>query len=368
MNYYLIILSILIVAYLENKYLKNLYISIVLILLIYYFRYDSGVDFASYYEVYNEIQTDLYYKFDAPFFYYLTLFFNREHISYRNYLFVISLIHFMPIIYIMHKKIDKRMRWLFVFLYLIIYELFFSNLSLLRQSIAISFVFLALNIKNKFIFNRILLIIVATLFHKSAIIFFIFLFFKPPKNIKKFLRIFLILIFIFIIFYSFSFEILGEIFDLIGLGKYKGYLYVSNFKWSFRQILKILVIFLYFPIIKIIILNYNKKNRKESFFLLLGLICNFMIILNFNIVHRCISYFYLFYLVYIPCLMKQNKKDGKLIITILCIFFIINHAKFYFSSYNYFMGNIKLKKVITYSDIEESLKEYHKLKNEMKRN
>lgn len=367
MNYYIIIFFILIIFFIENKYKVYNVLSFISLLIISYLRYNVGTDYFSYYQIYNTITT--YYKNNAPLFYYLMIFSKKLNFEYSTFLLINSGIYLLIIFYLIKKKVELQYQWVGMFFFLVIYENYFGSLSAIRQATAIALVTFSLCFDKNKVLIKLLLIIIATMFHKSAIIFIIFLFFKFPKKLILIKIIFILFFILFIFFNNEIFIILNKIFIILNLKNYSGYLKISNFNFTIRNILKF-----FYSIFYIIQLYYFNKiykkfliNRSYIFYIILGLMLNIFILTGFIILHRYIAYFYIFYIFVMPKIYKNSKKIFRvLIIIVFFINFIINHLKFIYGDNSKFMSNYTFILFKDNKQIEEDFLFYLEFNKKMK--
>lgn len=156
------------------KYLKLYFVLLatVMIALGTLRAYSVGADTSTYLEYFT---SDFYYKIEIGYIF-LSRMISMMGFSFRVMLFVVQSIVVLPILYIIYKS--TKMKWLSVFLYQGFY-LYVNSFNILRQSIAMSLVLVAAYIliemskgsKRNIMFLGTL--ILATLFHTSAIMFIV---------------------------------------------------------------------------------------------------------------------------------------------------------------------------------------------------
>lgn len=215
----------------------------------------------------------------------------------------------------------------------IVFVLLFYNMSLniVRQSIAIAFMIYSL----KYIFNNklaksIVFIFIASLFHKTALIFIIaIIIFKIQNLLKKFDLLIFILCMLLGIVFSFTFDYFLNFLVNIGIvpDQYLFYLeHYVNIKLNFQ------LIYILTDVILIIIylLNRKKMNKNDNkygyfyYFLIMDIL--FLLIgAKYDVINRIGLYFrlpaYIFYLTNLDLLIKDKNK--KIIFNYLVVFFCL---------------------------------------------
>ncbi len=267
----------------------------------------------------------------------MNIFFTHFSDSFNLFLFITSLFINASVCLFIFKNSKNVILSLLIFVLL---RLFFNEMNILRQYIAISIILHSVKyIKDRNLIKYSLYIILASTFHISAIIAFpiYFLYYKSiKKNTKIILYITCFILFIFLD------KIL--IYITAKLGYYSGY--VSTYYNSFELgniLLFIMSLFTYLFCKYIYIKNYNVVlNDKEYQFLLnISFVCmilNFFAI-RFSIISRLVEYYYIFIIIILPnfiSLIKNNKNRlGAYIFTLfisICYFTIIAYFRPYWNN------------------------------------
>lgn len=241
--------------------------------------------------------------------------------------FLMTVIIYKSLYDFLKKKSENLAMSCFIFLTL---RMFIGPMNTVRQWLAISFLFYGisqLEKKNKFKF--LLFVLLASTFHKTAIIFSVLLILPYFSN-KKFFKLFLFSFgFLLVFFGNKVFMILTSI-----LGLYKGYLnskYFINFNYLGVCLILIvnIIIFCLFEFYKkdYLINNKNKKIDIRYYICYCALIFELFINiigLNSTIMGRLSVYFEVFYLISIPHLCKVSiiKNKSYVLQFIIMILFV----------------------------------------------
>lgn len=232
----------------------------------------------------------------------------------------------------------SSIRWLSIFLFITM-GYFSSSMNVIRSFWALFFIILAFNyLKANRFYRFILLCIIASTFHKTAIIFLIV---WPLKNLKltkkKIFYLLLINIIMFLFFNDFLIIVL-KIFPQYQY--YVGSIYLNN-QIRLASVMNFLVSFVILIFGYIVAKSKNKKidrhylvciQNQDKFcnsqlflkLLILGTSIEF-ISFKFNLLNRVSDYFLIFSIVYLPNIIAEinNSKLKVLIIYITVILFFI---------------------------------------------
>lgn len=201
-----------------------------------------------------------------------------------------------------------------------------SSLNILRQYIALLIILLAYEyMRKKKIFVAIILILLASQFHATALIGFLLLLIPYIRFNYKIIFIFICVSIL--IQFSFGF-IINLVFTISP--KYHVYLNSAYFEGEIRlaSILNLLIIFIIF--IMGLILNYNTKPEKYSAEIKLGSVkhkkiisdnyamqylilfsaCITFISLKFNLIERLSEYFFVFSIIYLPNILSKIREKN----------------------------------------------------------
>lgn len=256
-------------------------------------------------------------------------------------LFFIQLLTIVPIYTAISKYREKYPVWIGMSIY---YLMFFnSTLNMMRQWIAMGFLLLSFqkfNNKNK---KWIVYLIIACLFHYSAIIGLVFYFAYKfiyrqkkyklvlgKKNISNDLISILILVFIMFLI-VFASELLLKFIGIIGLDKFVGYIN-GNVHLVIGQII------IRIPLILLYIINWrviNKNDRLAPYYITMlfwDLIVSQLISVNMYS-FRISMYFGMFNIISMPAIIATHKsKKIKILMTLLLLLFL---AYYWYFSYVY---------------------------------
>lgn len=150
----------------KNKYIQR--VAYVVLFLFAALRFMYGNDYYNYYRWFNYIHAGGQSGFKTEVLYNLT---NRILPSFPVLVALSSLLLIIVVYRLINKNLPTRYAWIGIFIFVISPALFLMNLSALRQSIATCFFVMAVNLacKKKYLWYLVL-VVVAALFHKSAIL------------------------------------------------------------------------------------------------------------------------------------------------------------------------------------------------------
>lgn len=208
----------------------------------------------------------------------------------------------------------------------ILLNLYFFNLTGMRQSLAISFIIISfIKYKNKKYFAYILNIILATLFHSSAIVFLTLPIIDKLKYEKRTLLYVLMASIICFLFSNQIFTFMTNI-----LGKYSGYensvFGVSNYFGALFQSLFYSYIFILCHIILTKKENSNSLKRNQLYLKLVGASAIFEILsMKMQIFSRVAIYFFLFSIILVPISLSciKSKKNRFYISLVVYVSFVL---------------------------------------------
>lgn len=221
---------------------------------------------------------------------------------------LIALYSFL-ILFFIKKGLDYKKKkdygiWLFFYSFPIFY---FHSLSAIRQGLAISIIFFSYKyIENKKIIKFILCIVIAGLFHKTALLLGI-IYFIPYLNFKKEILVFLF----FISFFSEKFLKKILLLDLPLISEYKVYILKAIGKGG--RVIFFLIILLYLGILIISYLDkkFYEQNKNTIIYTCLGCFI-YIALINFgHLGSRMSEYFIIFILYFLDDAEKVLKKKFK---------------------------------------------------------
>ena len=234
---------------------------------------------------------------------------------------IISLFFVGRFIYIYSKKPALSV---FLFITMRFYYFFMSNI---RQSIALSLILFSYDfIKKKKIIQFLLIILIASQFHTTAVLFLPAYFIDRIKYSKKYtygLALITSLIFV-------NFELLiGVVLNFVP-SKYTNYINTSYYT-NAKNIANIanFAVTLFVLFLSYIFKYHNNSSNKSkiSFYFLFLSTCIGLLTIKFGMLSRIQQYFYIFSIAIIPnILSKSNNKYIKLISTLIIVvcFFLYN--------------------------------------------
>ena len=141
MNYLLLIIIPTLLYLLEDliptkrNYFRKLAIAFIIIMAS--LRYNFGVDYSTYYEVFSKIQTGIFNgKFELGYLM-LNKIISQLGLHFNFLLFIIALFNYILLYFTIEDNI-KKYKWLSILIFLTYFDIFFYSLSAIRQSIVMS--------------------------------------------------------------------------------------------------------------------------------------------------------------------------------------------------------------------------------------
>ena len=227
------------------------------------------------------------------------------------YVFIIGMISIVPVAYIVYKY--SKMPFLSLIIYVAL-DFYTFNFAGLRQGIAIAIIFFAYKyiVENK-LSKFICCIILATLFHASAIIFLPIYFIRQIKITKIKIVLFAIIA---ILIYVFK----NQIFIIINSFLYDNYSMsnTNSINWMLLCICMLILCYLFY---KAVIKN-DKNNQKLYIITTIGCMCMLFSQIASDTM-RIANYFYIFIIILIPevlnCLKNKTTKNTLVIFSIILL-------------------------------------------------
>lgn len=306
----------LVLLFIKKKYHSSLSFSILILFTI--LRYDVGWDYRWYYHLakrheFLEIpffpKNILNYinKFDWEVWEYYRLELLNKIIYKTNWFFklspqfVIVLYGVITLIFIkkgIEKNIKKRYRSKNIYLTFYALPLFYLNtLNYMRQGVAVSLIFYSYTfIKRKKLFKFILLVVIATLFHKTAIITLIIYFLSDIKISRKIYLIILIIG----LFFDEIFKTVTLRYNIPLIVDYRGYIKNSFGAGGRKLFYVILLIGLVILILSFIDKKFYQKNNFLISIVLIGVFIYCSLISLGHLGPRMSMYFLIFILYLVP--------------------------------------------------------------------
>ena len=299
------------------------------------FRYEVGIDYSSYIEMFNQIKTEVG-LFDIFTFYVEPLWtlINLISPTSRAVFVISSCIYTLTMTYAIWRMREKIGLCLPLFIsYMCFYSLSFNGI---RQAIACAIVLLGLSFYNESKIRYFGLVILATLFHKSALVM---LFVLLVKGNKKQLKIIYILVFVLCVTMPFLISIVKNTISLFGI--YSGYLQEdTNVSYGFLLYL--------IPVILATQFLIDKYKINDSIVIIL--FCVYLMQIPFQVAGNYIAYAdriseyglitQVFFVPYICNLMKG--RDSRNVKLLFIIWYIVHYVVMYIilnagGVYPYFM-------------------------------
>lgn len=318
MEFYLFVLCFLIFgAIINNKIFY--YLSFLMLFFLSAFRTENvGTDVIQY-KYYFKIVSDGKEIWTEP----LWILINKAIVllggDFQMLLVISTLLVLSPLFYVFNKM--GRYRNLCLLLYFLLYYFFYS-LNIIRQGISSSFILLAFYFlsqrdKRKFIVS----IIIASLFHKTALVALLILFFNKTFSKKIYLYSLFISVLVGIIFINQLLSVLLQI--------YPNYLFISLKSNLFKSILNVVLLNGFF----IFFLNFIKeKNIWFNLFFLNVIVYNIFALIPFS--ERLNIIFGITQVMFFASILDNNKlikKQKDIIFLLICcyslIIFLMNFIK-----------------------------------------
>ena len=260
------------VLYKNKIYINNNINKIILFILLVYWtlliglQYETGTDYNSYKRIFlGDNQT--YLRKGEYLFYYISLFIYNNNIHYQfGFIFIAFIQFFCLIIFINKIKLDKY--HIFIFLYFFVCTSFYNQTNVIRQYVAIYLFLLASwYMYKKNIFFYLILVIIASLFHISALMLLPFYFIFKIK-FSKIMLLLILLISIIISFMNIN-KFLSLFLQYIP--SFKQY---AEYEYAFKNIslLNKLTKYIFIPFYILSLSTYEKLNKKDKYFFKIGFI------------------------------------------------------------------------------------------------
>lgn len=318
--YILLVLLIIINAILFQKNNKKIYsiIICVLLTLVAGLRdYSIGNDTVSYLGFFNNVLYNYQTSRFERGFVYLMLFIKKIFNNYTVFLLASSIFFNSAICKLIRKESPNM---LISFLIFFLGRFFFSEMNIMRQFIAIGIIIVGF----KYIYNRnfikyLLCVILASLFHKSALINIILYFIFDIKITKKIGAILTLCSLTMFLFFQ---KVINYI--VLKFNIYEEYVDVYLNSNKLGSLLNFLICFMIIIYVLFIIKKEKKKSKKENFYLwllILSTISSFLSI-RMSVLSRIQNYFDIFIIIIIP-LFTEKIKNKIIVYLIIIIFYIL---------------------------------------------
>lgn len=269
-----------------------------------------GIDTQSYYATYNEIsRRSLKFSLDKismeKGYIILQYIFSRLGLDFYAFNFIYAVFNVTIVSYLIYK--ESKIPWLSYFIY-ICFGFFVLELTMMRQTIAMSIVILAVLRERKSGVKGFLryafMILIAYSIHSSAIICLPLWFLKNVKINKKNLIIYFILIAMFYVFRN-SFMIIAEKLAEMISSKYAIKLSNNRVGQNLYYVVVVSVIVVPFFINGF----FGNKDNDFYFQLMCCMLIIFPLVQGGGAIMRIYYYMYVFFVVYIPKIIYAKKSD-----------------------------------------------------------
>jgi len=286
-------------------------------------RYDYGNDYMNYYNN-HALMNAGEYAWGAS-----DLLFHTLNVTIKNFfalIAIISIFYLFSIRDLIKNNLDISQYWFAILLLLINPYLFLMHLSTLRQTLAICFFIFAVNsaVKRKFI-PYMIIILLATGMHFSAILLLPLYFILTDKPVSKIFKIITVIGLLILVFTPLFNLVLGKIMEYMP-AHYSAYIDMG-LQNSLRA--TILSSFYFF----LILFNMDKLEGKEIIYGKLSLISTVVSILAYKLsmITRVGMYFDIFLIVTIPHIFKKmNNKLSKIILfSIMLAIYVLRYYSFF---------------------------------------
>jgi hypothetical protein len=294
----------------------------IVIIILNGFRDNVGTDYPVYINIFYQIKHNIPSLMEYGFYWINKLFINKQD-GYRYVLLVSSLISY----FFMFKVIIREKIFVYGVFFIFTFGFVFTSNNIVRQSIVIPFFYWSvIYIEQKKILKYLSCILLAFLFHRSAL-FLIPFYWVDKIKLSNLKWIALLCLSTLISFSNLIPTIITKI--VILLPKYQAYAlseYSSGIKSGATNII--------YALVYLILLHYKYlfENRREKIFLnifLVGINISF-VCMTVDFMYRISFYFIFSLIIVIPILIKKlENRNNKIIIT---IFFIIISLLFWYKT------------------------------------
>ncbi len=333
MIYYFISLLVLILVLFSefnfSKTVKIIFTSIVSLSLIFIggCRFEVGADWSSYLEIYNKIgDTSLLVNGKEYLFLFINLIINKIGVGFNFFIFFIFLAAFSAkYIFISRFNFNKPLALLIYFFTLFIV----FDINGIRQGLAIGILFLTINFNQKRQFlNFSILVVCASLFHYTAIVYLPFYFISTLKFSPK--KVFFIVTLIFLLAFFIEGFLINSVFGRListyeNLQHYNYYVDNSDTpvvdKFGLAVISRLIILFVFVVNSHKLKINDTLKNLLLNSYIISILI---FLLLSFNqdFANRLSYYFRFVEVILVPLIVYFENNRFKKIIYIIFFFLI----------------------------------------------
>ncbi len=322
LTHFIFLLAIFFAAPFMNRKRRYYVFSFILLFFFLAVRFNFGNDYKGYQDMYTSIQAGLITHGADDILYKLL---NQFSPSFYIMIVISSLLYMIAIYFLITKNLDIRQYWMGFLILLINPYLFLIHLSSIRQTLAISFVVIAMvfAVKRQLI-PYILMILVATGFHRSAIIMLPIYFFLTESKIKRRWLVALVagtavLVFtpILNIVLGYAFQIFPRYASYVDLGQPSG----------------LRTAFISFVLFLIVIFNINKLEGRAMVYGKLALLAGAVSLIAVKIVMiaRIGMYFEIFLVVAFPHILSSMKLkvNQQIVFWIIITIYAMRYVSFF---------------------------------------
>lgn len=302
---HIILFSVIVIALLGRKSKIGHKIAFLLLALFSAIRYEYGNDYLSYLKKFQYIKMGYESPFDNEILYTLL---NRMMPSFYLLIAVTSIFYIYQIYKLLENNLKIKQIWLGLFIFLINPYLYLMNLSAIRQCIAMCFFIIAVSFAHrKELKKYVLFIVIAALFHKSAILLLPVYVLMSEKSVKK--RH--VLLIVAAIMLGLSFSGIHDVVELV-LSFFNDVNYMYYMQDAATNSLRATILSGIYLIY--ILFNLPKLKGKYVIYGKLYLISTILAVLAYRLsmFTRIQMYFDIFSVVILPYLFCENFRNGKI--------------------------------------------------------
>lgn len=302
MVHIILALSVFVAFLLRDK--KGLLMAFIIIFLFAALRYDFGNDYMSYLENFELIKNTDINPFGTQ-----TLFYFLNTISPTFFIFILitSVLTIYPVYFIIKNNMGPEYYAFAVFIFVINPYIFLMNLSAMRQALATMCFIIAVqfSVKKKII-PYVLMIIIASLFHKSAIVLLPFYFWINEKRVKNWHIVTIVVsILVLLLMPENLYNIIIEVLEIFN---------DKNYDYYFEKLIQnsLRATFLSSLYLIYLLINIKKLSGKTLLYTKLYLVgCVFVVLAyNLSMLTRMQMYFDIFSVVALPGIIEHNYKNN----------------------------------------------------------
>ena len=286
----------------KNKYIQR--VAFVILFAFAALRFMYGNDYYNYYLWFNYIKAGFESPFKTEFLY---NFLNRYLPSFPVLVALSSALLMVVVYRLINKNLPTNYAWIGICIFVISPALFLMNLSALRQSIATCFFVMAVNLacKKNYV-GYLAMVVVAALFHKSAILLLPFCLIANPRPVKRlFCWLFLLGTLAMLMFPGVLLNVVVWVAERFGD---KNYIYMAeqDMQNSIRATLLTSVFFFY------VLFNLPRLKGKALVYAKIYMISPLLGVLarEISMLTRLQMYFDIFAIVALPTIYMQTRARG----------------------------------------------------------